>query len=575
MRMSYKIVFIFPIILLGITELKSQYQELSEPEVNWAKARENAELACEGFERSHRSMEFWLKQRVEPSGLFGDEAIPGNKRTEIWNVKNAAADNYPFLVLTAALTDSSRYKGELLDMLKSEIALTSRDFGKGKRILPDSWNIVTNSFANQNPDEYTMTFGVSEYCKDGLMPVSEWLGTKTPWYDRMIQVTDELWLSHTLGISDQGKPIILASENLLSKDNVEAHGEQLQILPRLYWATKDARYKEWAIRLGDHYLLGKNHPTRDLDYIKLRDHGNEIISGLTELYALLSLLEHSKADEYREPLYEMLDFVLKYGRNEDGLFHDELYPQNKTRKGRVADNFGYVYNAFYVVYMIDRNSSDSDRRQTAERYRREVVRGLENLDQEKYYNFKWEDNSSDGYADAIEGAINLNNRERLSRVNKWIDSEILVMWEMQGDKEYSQRIYPDGNFCRTSLMYCLWKTQGVHTFDWRKDLTFGAVETPSGEGIAISITANDADWHGELCFDQARHLTFFHMPMDYPRINSFPEWFTVDTNKNYQITEINNKEKILTGRELLKGLRIELSKGIEKRFVITENPTNK
>lgn len=570
MKLKYMLFVIVLFSYLTVLVFADSSPLLGPPEINWSKAAKNAELAREGFERSQRSTGFWLKQRVAPSGLFGDRADMGQKRDKIWNVHNAAADNYSFHVLTSALTVRSRYNGEMLDMLKSEIALTSRDLGDGRSILPDNWNVTKNCFVQDKPDEYVVTFGVSEYCKDGLMPISEWLGPKTPWYDRMIQITDELWSSHVNGTSDQGKAIILAAKELTSKRNVEAHGEQLQVLPRLYWATKDARYKDWAIRLGDHYLLGKHHPTRDLEYLRLRDHGNEIVSGLTELYAMLSLLGDPKADQYRAPIYEMLDLILKYGRNADGLFHDDFYPREKKRKGRTADNFGYVYNAFYIVYMIDRDSQDVSLRSKVERYRREIIRGLENLDQEKYRNFKWEGSSSDGYADALEGAMNLNNRLRLSRVNKWIDSEIQVMWGMQSDKGYSHLGHPDGNFCRTSLMYCLWKTLGVHTYNWRKDLAFGAIETPSGDGIAISVAAGDADWSGKLRFDQQRHRTFFNMPLDYPRINSFPEWFTVEANKKYKVTEIGGNTKIYTGHVFVEGLKVDVVKGIEKRFIVTE-----
>ena len=92
---------------------------LDPPGINWKKAAKNAELASEGFERSQRSVGFWLKQRAQPSGLFGDRAVLDKQRDKIWNVHNAAADNYAFHVLTSALTVRSRYTGEMLDMLKS------------------------------------------------------------------------------------------------------------------------------------------------------------------------------------------------------------------------------------------------------------------------------------------------------------------------------------------------------------------------------------------------------------------------------------------------------------------------
>ena len=549
-----------------------QNKKLNIPAYNWELARNNGELANEGFERSNRSMHAWEKHRHGESLLYGDRIIEGDKYYELWLPKNAAADCYPFHVLTAALTDQKMLKGEMTYMLNSEIEHTSRDLGDGKHILPDVWNIASHSFESKEPDLFEITFGVSEYCKDGLMPISEWMGINTAWYERMISMTDYMWENHAIGKSDLGEDIILADKDLSSRHNVEAHGEQLQVLPRLYWATGDEKYMEWAIRLGDHYLLGKHHPTEDLEYLRLRDHGNEIISGLIELYATLSILKHPKAEKYGVPLYRMLDKVLEAGRNEDGLFHDNLYPLENKRSGRIADNFGYVYNAFYIAYMIDRNSSDADLCAKVENYRREMIRGLENLDQEKYYNFPWEGQSSDGYADALEGAINLYNREPLSRVAKWIDSEMQVLWAFQGERGYSQKVYPDGNFCRTSLMYSLWKTQGIHTKEWRKDLEFGATKTPDGSSILLTVVAKKSDWKGSLVFDQPRHQTYFNMPVDYPRINSFPEWFTVDVDKEYRLIKLDNEggqnRKIVKGAELINGLQLNLKAGEENRFII-------
>ena len=201
-----------------------------------------------------------------------------------------------------------------------------------------------------------------------------------------------------------------------------------------------------------------------------------------------------------------------------------------------------------------------------------MIRGLENLDQEKYYNFNWEGQSSDGYADALEGAINLYNREPLSRVAKWIDSEMQVLWGFQGEKGYSQKIYPDGNFCRTSLMYSLWKTQGIHTKEWRKDLEFGAAKTPDGSGILLTVVAKESDWKGKFIFDQPRHQTYFNMPVDYPRINSFSEGFTVDVANEYRLIELDNiggqNNKIVKGAALINGLQFNLKTGEEKQFII-------
>ena len=78
-----------------------------------------------------------------------------------------------------------------------------------------------------------------------------------------------------------------------------------------------------------------------------------------------------------------------------------------------------------------------------------------------------------------------------------------------------------------------------------------------------------------LILDQPRHQTYFNMPVDYPRINSFPEWFTVDVDKEYRLIELDivggQNNKILKGAELINGFRLNLKTGEEKMFIIKKN----
>ena len=49
------------------------------------------------------------------------------------------------------------------------------------------------------------------------------------------------------------------------------------------------------------------------------------------------------------------------------------------------------------------------------------------------------------------------------------------------------------------------------------------------------------------------------MPLDWPRINQFPEWFTVEYGKSYQVTNLSEDSKVtFTGKQLHKGLDIQL-----------------
>jgi hypothetical protein len=77
-------------------------------------------------------------------------------------------------------------------------------------------------------------------------------------------------------------------------------------------------------------------------------------------------------------------------------------------------------------------------------------------------------------------------------------------------------------------------------------------------------------WTGHVRFDRPRHQEYLHLPVDYPRINQFPEWFTVTAERGYQVANEADGRKLrqVEGRELLAGLPMELEGGAEIRFSI-------
>ena len=444
---------------------------LGQEAKDFTQALANGRLANEGYSRCRRFVDGWLAHADEHTGL-----IPHKTTKEpYWNAQDNAADNYPFMVLTASLTDRALLEGRMLDMLKTETRLTSRIDS-----LPDDYDFQTRGFRTATPDLNRILFGASEYIKDGLLPLTEWLGA-SPWRDRMIGMLDDVW-KHAAVDTPNGK---------IPSTNVELNGEMLQVLSRAYWMTRQRKYLDWAVRLGDYYLLGDHHPTRDMERLRLRDHGCEIVSGLCELYATVHFAEPEKQAAYRAPLCEMLDRILECGRNDDGLFYNVIDPvAGKAVNTGVADTWGYNLNAYYTVYLID----------GTRRYRDATLAALGALKGE-YENYPWEGRSADGYADAIEGALNLHNREPLPSVASWIDSEIQVMWVKQRPDGVIEGWHGDGNFARTTIMYCLWKTQGARVEPWRADVIIGAV--PLAKGIALALRA-DAAWKGRLFIWTAR-----------------------------------------------------------------------
>jgi len=527
-------------ILVSITGCadNSSFQT-TESRQYFEQAERNGIIANEGFNRCLRFTNGWLALTDPVTGLI-PRNINDSVSKDIWNAKDCAADNYPFMVLTSGILDQELFTGKMAEMLKTEIRLTSR-LGS----LPDTYSFSKKGFANNDTIISDIIFGSAEYVKDGLIPLTEWLGP-SPWSDRMISIVEEAW-----NLAYLKSPF----GNIIS-DDPEVNGDMLQSLSRIYWMTGNKKYLEYAIRLGDYYLLGNNHPTRNFKVLRLRDHGCEIVSGLCELYATVAYADPQKKAAYKAPVHDMLDRILEVGRNEDGLFYNSIDPvKGESVNGEIADNFGYTLNGFYTVYLLDRD----------EKYRDAVIKANGILN-EKYRNYAWEGTSSDGYADAIEGALNLYTREPLDETRQWIDSEINVMWKKQQPSGIIEGWHGDGNFARTTIMYCLWKTQGTYLAPWNDGLNIGAVQADSILYLTIS---SEKDWEGKLMTDRKRHKEFLHLPFDWPRINQFPEYFTVEKEKNYRIkTENGRKEVIISGEELQKGYQLKLSKGEKVRMTI-------
>ena len=522
-------------IVMGVKSYRNWHEKKDDK--TFGKAFNNGILAAEGFQRCRHFVDGWLGHADLETGL-----IPRNlsKGKDIWNAQDSAADNYPFMVLTAAITDRPLFEGRMLDMLRTETRLTSR-IGS----LPDTYSFSKKDFLDPEPDLSRIMFGASEYIKDGLLPLTEWLG-ESPWSGRMISILDDMW---------KHAPVKTPYGNIVSESH-EINGEMLQTLSRIYWMTGEEKYLEWAVRLGDYYLIGEHHPTRDETSLRLRDHGCEIVSGLCELYVTVHYATPEIKKAYRQSIHDMLDRILEVGRNEHGLFYNGINPLDGSvvREG-IADTFGYTLNGYYSVFLIDKT----------ETYRQAALKALGNLNTH-YRSYDWERGSADGYADAIESALNLYNREKVSTAADWIDSEMQVMWGKQQPDGVIEGWHGDGNFARTTIMYCLWKTQGVTVRPWREDVVVGAVQ--DGDALKISIRP-DKEWEGKILFDTPRHKVNMNLPVDWPRINQFPEWYTVVAENSYEVHDLTTGSKeAYSGSQLIDGLRITIESGKEHRLVV-------
>ncbi len=518
--------------------------------VNDATLREahvSSDRANEAFRRALNYTLAWMEQVDPNTGLFPESLIADSGKT-IWDPANNAADNLAYMAATALLLDPELHEIAVLPILRAERELTAR-LGP----LPDAYDIQRQEFENPILTNPPIQYKASEYMKDGCLPLVELFG-RTVWCDRMIEMVDYMWEETASGTRSGVVTTI-----------PEVHGEQLQVLTRLYWMTGEDKYLEWALRIGDHYLLSRRHPTRATK-LRLLDHGGEIVAGLAELYVTLAYARPEKRSEYEPYIHEMLDRILEIGRNEHGMFYQTIYPVTGGHIDAVADTWGYILNAYLCVYLVD---------QTPE-YELVALDILSVL-MPHYRGYVWEDyagggpvpalGGQDGYADAIEGALGVLNYKHVADAVAWIDSEIEALWSFQHLDGLVEGWYADGNFARTSLMYGLWKTRGLYVQPWKPEVYVGAAEHEGA--LYVSLRCEVEPWSGILRFDTPRHREVLNLPIDWPRIGRFPEWYTAEAAEIYDVFDLtDNTHLVVTGANLASGIPFNLVPGQEHRLVV-------
>ena len=140
------------------------------------------------------------------------------------------------------------------------------------------------------------------------------------------------------------------------------------------------------------------------------------------------------------------------------------------------------------------------------------------------------------------------------------------MWGKQKADGVIEGWHGDGNSARTSIMYTLWKTQGILVRPWREDVRFGAVKT---NGVVYLYVIADTPWSGTILFDKPRHKLNMHLPLDYPRINQFPEWFAAQAGARYEVRNaVSDEKQTRSGKELLDGIAVSVKPGEEMRLIV-------
>jgi len=540
--------------IAGVATLSIAPEVASAPHPAFARARANAAQFERAVAAAQRLLHAWLKHADAETLLLPDRPVADRSR-RVYTPHNSGADLYPYLILTAHLTDPDVYRGRMMEMLRNEVRFTT-----ARRSIPGDFNLATRTLGPHS------MFGAGEYAKDGLIAVTEYLG-RTPWFDRMVDMIADAMVE---------APVQTRFGALPAAD-AETNGDYLQALVRIAAMTGEERFLGWARRIGDAYieevLPGSGGvPGHTWDFhahtgerrLRLRDHGNETIVGLTMLFALEHQLGSPRAAAYRPVIQRMLDRVLA-SANPDGLFYNEVNVDTlEPIDRRLSDNWGYVYGAVYSYYQVTGEA----------RYRDAVRHVLRQLP--KYRKHAWEPRLStnaqgalsgvegrddpalrlgsfDGYADTIEGAIYLASREPVPEAFDWIDSEMEVMLAMQRPDGHIEDWYGEGNFNRTALLHAYMKSQGVRPERWEPGLRVGA--TREGERLWLHL---DMPSPRRIHFDFARHRRILNLTTNYVRLNEFPEWFTLDENRLYRVRFWSpaTPARLLLGSELIAGVEM-------------------
>ena len=515
----------------------------------WTQARANGRRVDEVFCRTRRMLHGWLAYADKETLLLPDRLpglIRGKPNTQsVYTPHNSGADNYPYLILTAYFTDPDLYRGRMAEMLRNEVRYTTAGGA-----IPADLDFRTRKLGAPS------FFGAGEYAKDGLISVTELLG-RTPWFHRMVDMMEDFMLRAPVKTRFGGLP----------DTGAELNGDVLQTLARLIPMTSDPRFLQWAEQIAEAYfaeVLPANQglPGYRWDFDKrsgepvtrLRDHGNELIVGLTLLAAVEQDLGRPQAAAWLPALRRMLDRVLA-SANPDGMLYNEISNDTLQPRGeKLSDNWGYVYGAVYAIYQISGE----------EKYRAAVRRVLANLP--KYRNYDWENGSMDGYADSIESALYLVAREPVPEALDWIESEMKTLVAYQQEDGVIERWYGDGNWNRTLLLYAMMKSSGCYLKHWKPGVRLGAVR--DGGRLLLSVAA-PAAWSGSVAFDYARHRRVLNFRKNYVRLNEWPEWFTVDENTLYRLEDPDSgKHDLRLGSELIEGYPLTVPQGGERRLIV-------
>ncbi len=452
-----------------------------------------------------RLLQGWIDQKRDPATHL-------YSRGQQWNYHNEAADHYSSLVLMAFYLKPELLQegGTLQQTLMSCHRLCRTPSG-----LLANYNLKTKS-----RERVASLAHLSEWLRDGLLRIVEVLGTENQWYQELERLTDAM-----LAEAERRGGLSAAFTA------PEPVGNMLQTLTRLYAFSGKQRYLLAAEELADVALA---HPEKTLGTVSFRDHGCELVPGLSELFALEAQLGRAKAKEYHQPLQLVLDRILESSAHPvSGLFANWSPTVGGQRRwSRPPDTWGYVLFAFQNY---DSATGEKRYRAAVEKPLRWLTDQRENFARQRRL---WpQADSSDSWSDSYESMLVLSRRYPLiPETELWLDwATCQHIHRKQSDRPYGPYTggHFDGSTGRTLCLHMMLNSQGVRAIPFDEGVQLGAVQQ---NNVLYLSLESETGWEGKLYFDHPRN-EHQAAKIHWARINEMPQWFVVNPQQHYQLLQ--------------------------------------
>ena len=485
-----------------------------------------------------------MDNNYDPKTKLIFRRIPGQRMR--WDYHNVAADYYSswvhisnYVAPQLIQPDAKLYE-TLLSMEKTCL------FPNG---IPGVYYYDTGKV-----EEEATYLALSEWLRDGLIRITENVGTDNIWYRDMCRLCDAM--------------IRVAGERrgMCEKcaQNTEALGNMLQSLSRLYIVSGEERYLEAAEEIGDALLLAQETDTFKKMVARpfwFFDHNCEMIPGLSELFVVECKLGRERAKSYRQPLMRILDEILKTSAHtETGLLCGGLDKDGNVVWRQPPHCWGYV---LFAYENFDRATGTDRYRKALEKPIRWLLENRKNYDQCQRAKLWPVISNRDSRSDSYESMIILTTRLGLydQSVFDWLDWMTL---HGEHRRHLNDRYGPyinghdDGSTGRCMCTHMMACSRSVRHVPFQERLQIGGM--PLGDGLVLSLESAKP-YRGRLRFDRPR-CVYPTGTLDWARVNAMPQWFVVQPKQDYVVTLDGSEQKVVPGRELIAGLPITVQPGV-------------